>query len=265
MSAEDSVTPIKVEARIVATPKSSKWVRELAFHHWCLNGGPECEVSEVARSFGVSVGRVFNWKERDGWDVKWAARMSEAEAALRGRSSFKVSQYVSQEQLDRSLMALYVGMTAVISEGGLNPRPRDGKERPLVSFRVQDYVTVIDRISTMLRREEDRRRLGGVLSEMPLGVTKEDLSILASLPPDKVKSLSLLADGFIEYLRDKDLVRRDAPTEGPSGRTYDSGTVGDAPKIPESHAVTSAPDSSEPTNALALNEAGEEEGQRDGG
>jgi len=225
--------PIRVEARIIAGPKSSKFTRDLAFHAWALAGGPACEISEVARAFGVPPARVYNWKERDGWDVKWQARMSDAEKALRGRSSFAVAQYVSIEQLDRSLIALYVGMTAVISGGGLNPRKKDGTDRPLVSFRVADYITVLDRLATMLRRDEDRKQLGGVLSEMPLSVAKDDLAILASLPADKVKNLHLIADGFIEFLREKDLIRRDAPVEGPGGTRTGSGSAPPPSRFPE--------------------------------
>jgi len=241
-----SLAPIKVDAKVIQGPKSGKFTRDLAFHMWALSGGPATEIAEVARAFGVPPSRVYAWKERDGWDVKWQARMSEAEEALRGRSSFRVSQYVSQEQLDRSFISLYVAMTAVISSGGLNPRKKDGTDRPVVSFRVADYITVLDRLGHMLHREEDRKRLGGVLGEMPLGVTKEDLSILASLPPDKVKSLSLLADGFLEFLREKELIRPDAPTEGPGGTGAGaSSRVTDPSKDPENQPLTSPVNSPE--------------------
>lgn len=252
MSPENSNEPIRVEARIMQGPKSSKFTRDLAFHAWALAGGPACEVSEVARAFGVPPARVYNWRERDGWDVKWNARMSDAEQALRGRSSFHVAQYVSIEQLDRSFIALYASMTAVIAGGGLKPRNKDGTDRPLVSFRVGDYITVIDRLSMMLRRDEDRKRIGGVLSEMPLGVAKEDLAVLASLPADKVKNLQLMADGFLEFLREKDLVRRDAPIEGPGGTGGGpASAAARSSDLPESQLVSTSTDSSETTIGAA--------------
>jgi hypothetical protein len=224
-SAEAEPKPIRVKATVVRTKKSSRWVREMAAHFWMSHGGPACEISEVARHFDIPRARVYAWAERDGWAEKHRAMAAETDLRLEAKSSFRVSEFVTVEQLDRALVSLFIGMTGVISDGGLQTKPRSNTDRPLVGFKVADYIVVADRLRDMLRREEDRGRLTGAASNLPIGIAKTDLRLLAELSPEKIRAVRLLAEGYMENLKRLSLVRPDAPPVSPDTYGLDNGVA----------------------------------------
>ncbi len=263
--------PLSVKATVVRTKKSSRWVREMALHFWMSHGGPACEISEVARHFDIPRARAYAWAERDAWAEKYRAMAAETDRRLEAKSNFKVSEYVSVEQLDRALVSLFIGMTGVISDGGLQAKPRSNTDRPLVGFKVGDYVVVIDRLRDMLRREEDRGRLTGAVGNLPIGIAKTDLRLLAELSPEKIRAVRLLAEGYMENLKRLSLVRPDAPSMLPEhyglegdAATPDTATVsgGQANEGESSPAGSSSGAANTRTNRCGLDEACEESRDR---
>lgn len=190
-----------------------KFRQEIAFQWWLVSRCPANR--EVAAHFGVREDTVEHWRSRGGWDDRRKAALSAVEERERATrpGSFRVTDFVTKEQVDRAMVGLWLEMTGVVKDGGL--KCVEEPKKSAVSWRIREYLEVTKRVEAMIERD---RALGLVSSEVAeMGgnfISREDLELLATLPLDALKQIRVLTQEYMSDLGQRSEVEADGAAEG---------------------------------------------------